>query len=576
MKKKLFLLSLIFVALLCFAACGHKHSYGDWVTVTEAGCESSGFLTRTCSECGEVENVRPAPLGHDEAILEGVAETCDTNGMTEGKYCTRCNIILVEQKDIYSTGHDVVITARVEPTCQKEGTTESRICSRCNKVFAEALPIEKVDHKAVTVVGKAPTCTEGGLSDGSKCSMCNKTIIEQKTLPALGHNYVRTVMVAATSSQSGTYSFKCSTCGKSYTEKYTLSKLTSEQIAAKAAKAVGTISVYDIKNNEISTLNCFAISSDGKIITSYVAMEYAYSAKITLNGKTYTDIKVCDFDLSNDLVLLKINANNLTYLPVCSEKAVTGNTVYTYSYSSVVGEAFTEGIISYAYREIGGTSFLQHDAAVSARSSGSPVLNEYGEVIGVNSFYITNAQNLNLATASKYIGELSSSSAMSFEAYHQKQRDIAQGALAVWMANNGFVGSDTIDYMEASPMGAITFTYSRKTGALTISCTNVYSSGVKCYWEINFGNKNGVYKYRSSIKYPSYSTVEATGLFPSASYTLGSGVAIGTYDGPSGLRDDVKALNDSAFAVLIGWMDKLLYENMGITMAYFGFGLFWM
>ena len=234
MKKKLFLLSLIFVALLCFAACGHKHSYGDWVTVTEAGCESSGFLTRTCSECGEVENVRPAPLGHDEAILEGVAETCDTNGMTEGKYCTRCNIILVEQKDIYSTGHDVVITARVEPTCQKEGTTESRICSRCNKVFAEALPIEKVDHKAVTVVGKAPTCTEGGLSDGSKCSMCNKTIIEQKTLPALGHNYVRTVMVAATSSQSGTYSFKCSTCGKSYTEKYTLSKLTSEHRPVRA------------------------------------------------------------------------------------------------------------------------------------------------------------------------------------------------------------------------------------------------------------------------------------------------------------------------------------------------------
>ena len=575
MKKKLFLLSLIFVALLCLAACEHKHSYGAWVTVTKPGCESSGFLTRTCSKCGEVENVRTAPLGHDEAILEGIAETCDTNGLTEGKYCTRCNITLVEQKDIYSTGHDVVITARVEPTCQKEGTTEGRICSRCNKVFAEALPIEKVDHKAVTVVGKAPTCTEGGISDGSKCSMCNKTITEQKTLAAKGHNYVRTVMVAATGSQSGTYSFKCSTCGKSYTEKYTLSKLTSEQIAAKAAKAVGEITVYDMKGNTISTLACFAVSADGRIVTSYKAMEYGSSVKIVLNGKTYTDVKIYDFDLVNDLVIMKINAVGLDYFPICGENVKTGQTVYTNSYSHI-GNMFTSGIVSYAYRNFGGGDLVQHDAEVTVRSSGSPVINEYGEVVAVNSFYIASGQQLNLATAAEYIKELDTSKLYTVEQYRQQQRYMAQSVLAIWMADNGIVSTDTIDYMEGSDMGIMTFSYNRSNGKLTLTCDDTYN-GAKYHWKISFGNANGVYPYYTSADLPyEYHPWETSGYFPSANYLPGDGVTIGSYNGPSNMRSTIKNLNDAAFASMILWMDKFLIENLGISMAYFGFGLLWM
>ncbi|MCJ7764413.1 MAG: trypsin-like peptidase domain-containing protein, partial [Thiovulaceae bacterium] len=65
----------------------------------------------------------------------------------------------------------------------------------------------------------------------------------------------------------------------------------------------------------------------------------------------------------------------------------------------------TEGIVSKADRLEGELEYLQIDAAINPGNSGGPVLNKRGEVIGVNTFILLNAQNLGFALPYYYVRE---------------------------------------------------------------------------------------------------------------------------------------------------------------------------
>ena len=65
----------------------------------------------------------------------------------------------------------------------------------------------------------------------------------------------------------------------------------------------------------------------------------------------------------------------------------------------------SEGIVS-ALRESNGVSIIQTTASISPGSSGGPLLNDYGQVIGLTTAFAKNGQNLNFAVSSKYIIEL--------------------------------------------------------------------------------------------------------------------------------------------------------------------------
>jgi len=65
----------------------------------------------------------------------------------------------------------------------------------------------------------------------------------------------------------------------------------------------------------------------------------------------------------------------------------------------------TEGIVSKAVRLQGELEYIQIDAAINPGNSGGPVLNERGEVIGVNTFIIQNSNNLGFALPFHYVQE---------------------------------------------------------------------------------------------------------------------------------------------------------------------------
>ena len=133
----------------------------------------------------------------------------------------------------------------------------------------------------------------------------------------------------------------------------------------------------------------FIISEDGYIVTNYHVINGASSVKVTLyNGYTY-DATVIGGDSDYDVAVLKINAAGLTPVTLGNSADVNvGDSVL--AIGNPLGEltfSMSGGYVSSCNRAINvdGTPFnmIQVDASINPGNSGGPLMNLYGEVVGI-------------------------------------------------------------------------------------------------------------------------------------------------------------------------------------------------
>ena len=367
MKRKLLIPIAIFLLLvfLCSCECKHKET-------SVASCEESA----ACLKCGKVF---ADALGHRWSEA-----TC-----TEPKTCSVCGAISGE----------ALAHAWQDATC-----TTSKVCSACGATEGTAL-----GH-----TWKDATCTAP-----KTCSVCNTTEGE-----ALTHQYNGVVQTPAACDTKGTKKFTCKECGDSYRESFDFPEYTSDAIYRKAQASVGEIVTYDRNGTEYAMGSCFVYTSNGRIITNYHVIKGAYSAKATINGKTYTVKQVLAYDKGIDVAVLKIDAKNLTVLPMCEKQHSAGKAVYALGSSRGLTSTFSQGIITHANRTLDGVSYVQHDAAISSGNSGGPLINQYGEVIGINTWTVQNSQNLNFAIALKELDRLDYETPLTFSQFYEKESDV--------------------------------------------------------------------------------------------------------------------------------------------------------
>jgi len=142
------------------------------------------------------------------------------------------------------------------------------------------------------------------------------------------------------------------------------------------------------------------ISSDGYIVTNNHVVDGATQIKVTLNDRRVLTGKVVGTDKMTDLAVIKVNATDLpTVVWGDSTKLKPGQTVLAFGNPFGYFEfSVTRGIVSavnrpnpYSDNPRSRGSFIQTDAAINPGNSGGPLVNAHGELVGINTFIITNS-----------------------------------------------------------------------------------------------------------------------------------------------------------------------------------------
>jgi len=177
-------------------------------------------------------------------------------------------------------------------------------------------------------------------------------------------------------------------------------------LVEKVMPAVVTIVSADAK--DIVQGSGFIISSDGKIVTNFHVVAGKPAILARRSDGSFLVIKgVLASDKANDLAILQAEGRNLPFVQLGDSDTVkVGEAICVIGSPMLLEGAVSAGIIS-AVRELqDGRKLLQITAPISKGSSGSPVFNRKGEVIGVASFILSEGQNLNFAVPSNAVKTL--------------------------------------------------------------------------------------------------------------------------------------------------------------------------
>jgi Trypsin-like peptidase domain len=179
--------------------------------------------------------------------------------------------------------------------------------------------------------------------------------------------------------------------------------LTGGAIYKQSAPSVVKIEAYNENNQPEWSGSGFIVSADGKLLTNFHVIRSSKRATIRLaNGDAYDGVEVLDVDQRKDIALLKIKAVDLQSLVIGSSgTAQIGDTVYSLSNPMGLENTLSNGIIS-GIRPLDGYRLLQVTAPISHGSSGGPLFNSRGEVIGITADIIEGGQNLNFAIPIDY------------------------------------------------------------------------------------------------------------------------------------------------------------------------------
>lgn len=268
------------------------------------------------------------------------------------------------------------------------------------------------------------------------------------------HSYSETTTKYATCSENGNKTYTCNKCGDSYSKEYELETLTANEIYELSKNSVAEITTYDKNGDELSLGTGVVYKNNGSIITNYHVIEDAYSIKINLNNSTYNVQSVLAYDKTIDLAVLKVNAENLKELPICLKEHTVGTTVYALGSSQGLTETFSQGIITCSTREIDDINYIQHDAAISSGNSGGPLINHYGEFIGINTMTMKDSQNLNFAISAKEFSKLAYGESLTVKEFYEKECD------TFTKVKNFIISKGSYDYSDKTYTLTLGYTYS--------------------------------------------------------------------------------------------------------------------
>ena len=211
---------------------------------------------------------------------------------------------------------------------------------------------------------------------------------------------------------------------KSYTCKITV--VDDSELSAKE--------IYELCHDGVVEVNAGASLGSGffikkkTVVTNYHVIDDATSLTIkTLDDEEYDVLQVLGYSEELDLAILKVDLNG-TPIAFNTHGLTMGETTYTIGSSLGLTNTFSNGMISNTSRNFNGVEYIQTNTAISHGNSGGPLINAYGEVIGVTTAFFTEGQNLNLAINISELDKVDTDSPMSVKEFlNRKSKSNSKG-----------------------------------------------------------------------------------------------------------------------------------------------------
>mgnify|MGYP001074708502 CR=1 FL=1 len=180
----------------------------------------------------------------------------------------------------------------------------------------------------------------------------------------------------------------------------------AKEIAKKCMASTVSLVMEDNFKQPLSLGSGFIVD-DGKVITNLHVIEDAKYGYVTISGESKKH-KIEGYlvvDKTNDLALLSVPSLVGTSIEINGNNPEIGEKIYAIGNPKGLSGTISEGIIS-GIRTFDNEELIQITAPISPGSSGGPVINNNGELIGVSVGTLESGQNLNFAIPTKYVTKI--------------------------------------------------------------------------------------------------------------------------------------------------------------------------
>ena len=546
-----------------------SHSFSDWEIVAEPTCTAFGLRKRAC-DCGFVDYGTTDALSHTPVIDAAVDATCTTLGKTEGSHCADCGAVIVAQTEMEKLSHsfsDWEIVA--EPTCTAFGLRKRA----CDCGFVDYGTTDALSHTPVIDAAVDATCTTVGKTEGSHCKDCGAVIVAQNTIGAFGHNCDQiTIVEEALCNLEGKKRFACSNagCAYYYEENYALAELSRDEIYAAAVQYTGVIQVFDRFGNLMSEASAFVISADGKIVTNNLLIDNAFAAVFWIDGEYYDVTEILAYSTVSNIAVLKMDVTDFPCAKLCMRDPVEAETVYIVGAPSGFVNSMSSGVISKANREEMDANYIQHDAEMSSGYLGGPLINRFGEVIGVNIGFIGD-DRLNIAAWISELEALDYSNPISMEEYGNITHAPAE-QLNYWVLNNyNATQGNNMAYVVKGKDFYYSLGYDTVAKYSFAEGYWVKDGQYQLYVRIIFDKAEGTYQYYATLT-DGVRQNEVNGFLDAATYTQSTILTYDTFYGRYWTESELMSLYSTSVYDTLRWFSYCLDTYFDtLTLETFGF-----
>ncbi len=178
---------------------------------------------------------------------------------------------------------------------------------------------------------------------------------------------------------------------------------TARTVFSKSKDSVFLVYLNDSSGKPTALGSAFLIRPHLLVTNSHVV---SAGSPVLAVGPLRVQLKVLRVDRKNDLALLSVDAElTSTPLQLSQEKPQPGQEVFAIGNPEGLENSISQGIIA-GLRNVEDRELIQITSPISHGSSGGPILDSHGEVIGVAVGMLQDGQNLNFAVPAKYVKAL--------------------------------------------------------------------------------------------------------------------------------------------------------------------------